>query len=529
MSVSLQSPGYLAVWLEHLPTDRIESALSPRPDDPRVVVREVKSALRLSAQNAKAASLGLKLGMPLADARAMYPRLLVEHADDTADQNLLDAIADWASRYTPLVGVSAPNGVMLDITGCAHLFGGEETMRKDIARRLATQGFAARAAVAGTVGAAWGIARYGKASVVADEALRETLLPLPLATLRLDADQIDALARVGLKRIADIEGRPRAPLAARFGAILLRRLDQALGLLEEPITPRLPLPPYIAERCYAEPVTQEDSFLQTIEHLAGDLATRMEQRGDGARSLQVALYRVDGAVRRLSVATSKPLRDTRALCRLFKERFSSLTDELDPGFGFDLVRLSVTTAEKTQTQQKDIVSNANGGDDITHLIDRFGVRFGLRRVMRFALQETHIPEFAVVPAVAFPPPLQRGRGTVATATVEGGSVSAPQQDADGPTRPMRLFEHPEEIDAVAEVPDGPPAHFRWRRVAHEVARAEGPERIAMEWWRDDKGRTLTRDYFRVEDREGRRFWLYREGLYGRETARPRWFVHGVFA
>jgi protein ImuB len=290
-----------------------------------------------------------------------------------------------------------------------------------------------------------------------------------------------------------------------------------LGTLEEPITPRLPLPPYIAERVFAEPVTHEAFVLQTIEHLAAELAKTMEQRGDGARTLQVTLYRVDGAVRRLSVATSKPLRDPRALHRLFKERFSSLTDELDPGFGFDVVRLSVTTAEKTESAQTDLVSSACGSDDIDHLIDRLGVRFGPRRVQRLGFAESHIPEYAVIATPAARPLPQ--------AVVEG----ALQQDTQSPARPLRLFERPEEIEAIAEVPDGPPARFKWRRVAHEIVRAEGPERIAMEWWRDDNGRTMTRDYFRVEDREGRRFWLYREGLFNRETTAPKWFVHGLFA
>lgn len=521
MSARLQSR-YLAVWLEHLPTDRIERARSPRPCEPRVIVRDVKSALRLSAMNAAAAALGLKHGMPLADARAMYPSLAVDHADDAADLSLTEAIGDWLNRYTPLAGLNAPDGAMLDITGCAHLFGGEEKMRADVIERLRRQGFSARAAIADTVGAAWGIARFGKHAIVAKDDLRDVLLALPLAALRLDADKLDALARVGLKRIADIVDRPRAPLAARFGAILLRRLDQAFGTLEEPITPRLPLPPYIAERLFAEPILLEDSVLQTIEHLAGELARRMEERGDGARALQVTLFRVDGAVRRLSVATSKPLRDTRALCRLFKERFSSLNDELDPGFGYDVIRLSVTTAEKSEARQTDIVASAQGVDDVSHLVDRLGVRFGQRRVMRFIPENTHIPEFAVA-GVA---PFSNGSSAVALAEAEGEPFI---QDSTGPTRPLRLFERPEEIDAIAEVPDGPPARFRWRRVAHEIVRAEGPERIAMEWWRDDKGRTLTRDYFRVEDREGRRFWLYREGLFGREVTLPRWFMHGLFA
>ncbi|NOT41248.1 MAG: DNA polymerase Y family protein [Alphaproteobacteria bacterium] len=515
MNANSQPRRYLAVWLAHLPTDRIERALSPRPFDPRAIVAEVKSALRLTALNAAAAALGLRAGMPLADARAMHPALAVDHADEAADAKLAEAISDWLTRFTPLVGLS-DGGMMLDITGCAHLFGGEEAMRKDIVRRLALQGFTARVSVAGTVGAAWALARFADKRIVSDADLRETLLPLPLAALRLDAGKLDALARVGLKKIADLVDRPRAPLAARFGAILLRRLDQILGTADEPITPRLPVPPYIAERCFAEPVTHEAYILEIVEHLAHDLAKRMEERGEGARALQVTLYRVDGAVRRLSVATSKPLRDARALCRLFRERFATLADELDPGFGFDVVRLSVTTAEKATAPQTDIVSGANGHDDIDHLVDRLGVRFGTARVKRLGFAESHIPEYAVVEAPA-----------------RGGALPAlvlqPHPQDSICERPLRMLERPEEVEAIAEIPDGPPARFKWRRVMHEVAATEGPERIATEWWRDTQGRPLTRDYFRVEDKDGRRFWLYREGLYGRETARPRWFVHGLFA
>jgi protein ImuB len=252
----------------------------------------------------------------------------------------------------------------------------------------------------------------------------------------------------------------------------------------------------------------------------------MEERGEGARALQVTLYRVDGAVRRLSVATSKPLRDPRALCRLFRERFATLADELDPGFGFDVVRLSVTTAEKTNAPQTDIIEGATGTDDIAHLIDRLGVRFGVTRVKRLGFAESHIPEYVVVDLPSWDRRHPAGPSfETSKSRLEAG---APRQDTVN-ARPLRLFERPEEIDAVAEVPDGPPARFRWRRVMHEVALTEGPERIATEWWRNAAGHALTRDYFRVEDKDGRRFWLYREGLYGRETARPKWFVHGLFA
>src|SRR5690242_11536025 len=204
------SSRYLSVWLERLPTDRIERQ-QPRTEietRPRVVVSEIKSALRLVALNEPASKLGLNAGMALTDARAMYPNILIEHAEETADQQLLSAIVDWTNRYTPLVGTDAPNGMMLDITGCAHLFGGEDTMLRDIVRRLRAQGFMVRAAIASTPGAAWAVAHYGKPGVIAPNKIRDTLLPLPLAALRIDADTVDALARVGLKRIADIVDRP---------------------------------------------------------------------------------------------------------------------------------------------------------------------------------------------------------------------------------------------------------------------------------------------------------------------------------
>ena len=520
MSSVSPNPRFLSLWLERLPTDRIERQLSPAPAEqaPRVVVRDIKSALRLVAVNEAASKLGLNPGLALADARAMFPAIVVEHADGSADRRLLEAIVDWANRYTPLVGLDAPDGMMLDVTGCAHLFGGEDAMVRDIVRRLRAQGFIARATIAATPGAAWAVTHHGKPGVVQAAATQAALLPLPLAALRLDAGTIDALARVGLKRIADIVDRPRAPLAARFGARLLQRLDQAFGRLNEPIAPRLPVPPYLAERIFPEPLVLESDILLTIEQLAAELARRMEERGDGARALQMTLFRVDGAVRRLSVATSRPLRDPRLLCRLFKEKFAVLTDELDPGFGFDLVRLAVTNADSLAADQQHFIAPGESSDDVADLIDRLGARFGLRRVIRYVPQETHIPEYAVVAV-----PAREAQG------IKWPAVNPPQQDSVGPTRPLRLFERPEAIEAVAEVPDGPPARFSWRRMQHQVARADGPERIAMEWWRDDKGRPLTRDYFRVEDQTGRRFWLYREGLYNREVDRAHWYLHGVFA
>ncbi len=511
--------------------------------------------------NDAAARLGLRLAMPLADARAMHPGLAVAASDEAADRRLLDAVADWCDRYTPLVGLDAPDGLMLDITGCAHLFGGETALGRDLLARLAGEGLHARAAVADTAGCAWGVARFGDASLVPWERLRATLAPLPAAALRLAPETVAALAEVGLKQIGDLVDLPRAPLAARFGEILVRRIDQALGRQDEPITPRLPLPSYVTEQRFADPIGLERDVLGTIARLAGRLCTAMERRQDGARLLQVALFRTDNKVYRIEVGTGAPLREASRITRLFADRLATIGEDCDPGFGFDMVRLAALVTERSEPVQAALAHTGHAAPDedaeLWHLIDRLGARFGPRRVTRLVPQDTHIPEFAVAALPAAHSrglrefsdslPLKRGGsgwGSRAAYValeepaaaplpnpppeVGGGSRSDQAQDSLGPTRPIRLFERPEPVEAVAEVPDGPPARFRWRRVLHEVAIAEGPERIAMEWWRDETGQALTRDYFRVESRDGLRAWLYREGLYGRETAQPRWFLHGLF-
>jgi protein ImuB len=498
--------------------------------------------------NDAAQRLGLRLGMPLADARAMYPvlahpglahpALAVAAGDETADRRLLEAVADWCDRYTPLIGLDAPDGLMLDITGCAHLFGGETALGRDLLGRLAREGLHARASVADTAGCAWAVAHYGDASLVPPQRMRAALAPLPAAALRLAPETVEALAEVGLKQVGDLIDLPRAPLAARFGEILVRRIDQALGRLDEPITPRLPLPSYVAEQRFADPIGLERDVLGTIARLAAQLGAAMERRQDGARLLQAALFRTDNKVYRIEVGTGAPLREASRIVRLFADRLAAIGEACDPGFGFDMVRLAALVTERSEPVQASLAhtGRAAPGEDaeLWHLIDRLGARFGPRRVTRLVPQDTHIPEFAVaaVPAAARRTDAQQqGASSVLfSPVIEDVAQQAPDrtQDSLGPARPIRLFERPEPVEAIAEVPDGPPARFRWRRVLHEVAIAEGPERIAMEWWRDETGHALTRDYFRVESRDGLRAWLYREGLFGRETAQPRWFLHGLF-
>ena len=472
----------------------------------------------LVALDVTAERLGLRRRpITLAQARAMHPDLVVEQEDAAADAQLLEAIADWCQRYTPLVARDAPDGILLDIAGCAHLFGGEAALIEDLAARVSSFGFALRVGIAGTIGAAWAVARFADAAFVASGEERAALAPLPLQALRIADETAAALRRVGFKRIGDIIDVARAPLAARFGSDLLRRLDRALGLEREPLMPRLPVAAYVAEQPFAEPITREEDVLAIIERLMRRLAMMLERRGEGLRRVELLLFRTDGKVFRLDAGTSQPIRDAKDVRALFVERLAAFSDPLDPGFGFDLARLNVIAAEPCPPQQA-ALGEASEDGDIDRLVDRLSARLGARRVSRLVAQDSHIPEVA---AVALPAQAQR-------AEADGGWPAFRNfRDAVALSpRPLRLLSRPEPIEAVASVPDGPPIRFRWRRALHEVAAAEGPERIEGVWWSEDGG--PARDYFRVEDKSGLRFWLFRAGLY-RDTAAPAWFLHGVFA
>ena len=305
----------------------------------------------------------------------MIPELDAVDVDPAADAALLSAIADWTERYTPLVALNPPDGLTLDITGCAHLFDGEEALVADLLARLADQGFAARAAIADTPGAAFAAARFSATSWVPPGGARDALAGLPLAALRLDGDTVAALDRVGLKRIGQIVDAPRAPLAARFGTLLMRRLDQALGREEEAIDPRRPVAALIAERRFAEPIAREEDIAGTIASLAATLAGSLEARGEGAR-FELALFRVDGAVARIAVGTSRPVRAPKLVLGLFAEKFAGLAEELDAGFGFDMARLSVPVTAPDAPAQIDLSGDAAGEADLGQLVDRIGARLG---------------------------------------------------------------------------------------------------------------------------------------------------------
>jgi protein ImuB len=499
-----------------LATDRI-ARQRPAPDPRPLVVTDKRGNVeRLAAVDAAAATLGLRPGLALAEARARYPDLAVVAEHPADDRRLLEAIAEWCQRYTPLLAVDLPDGLLLDIAGCAHLYGGEDQLLADLCARIARFGFAARAAVASTIGTAFAAARFGTAGIIAPDGERAELGPLPLAALRLPEETVAALRRVGLKRIGNILDLPRAPLAARFGDDLLRQLARALGAEREPLTPLLPVAPYVAEQPFAEPIAREEDVLGVTARLAARLKPMLERRGEGARRIELTLFRTDGAVRRIAVATSRPVREPSDIRALYVERLASLADALDPGFGFDLARLSVIAAEPHPPEQVGLGEHADEAD-LDRLIDRLSARLGSRRLMRLIANDSHIPELAATPV-----PAQAGMA------LDAGWAAFRRFRAEAglSPRPLRLLAKPEPIEAVAAIPDGPPVRFRWRRALHEVVAADGPERIEGAWWSEEAG--PARDYFRVEDKAGLRFWLFRAGLY-REAAQPQWFLHGTFA
>jgi protein ImuB len=517
----------LSLWLPRLPIDRIKRQLwrsNAAPANPCIVVAKQNNALQISALDDAAARLGLEPGLPLANARAICPQLQIFDADEAADAKALNAIAEWCDRFTPLVALDSPHGLFLDITGCVHLFGGEAAMMRLVCDVLTAQGFAVSAAIAGTSVCARTITRHVHGRIVRAGEEADAVKPLPVSALGADDAITTGLRRAGLKTIGDVASRARHEITARFGAGFTTLLEQALGQGDAPISPRKPLPDYIVEKRFAEPVATDGVISATLSRLAEMLVAAMAQQGKGARRLEARFFRTDGAVRTIIVDTGQPVTRGEVIDRLFRERLDALSDPLDPGFGFDLIRLSASRTEIVVQQQRDLDANVHDNDELAALIDRIAARIGGRRVVVHLPQDTHIPERTVLAA-----PAQHHLAAAARA------VWPARVEGEPPLRPLRLFERPEEIKVIAQVPDGPPARFVWRRATHAVVHAEGPERVAMEWWRS-QGEMLTRDYFRVEDEAGLRFWLYRDGLYDREivqeegkAVQPNWFMHGLFA
>jgi len=475
--------------------------------------------MRLTALNERAEMIGLKPGQGVAEAKAICPNLDVVEEDPAADRKLLEAIADWCDRYTPLVVIDGKDGLFLDITGCAHLFGGEEALLEDILIRISRLGLDVRGAISSASGLSWAVARFDDSRIVPPEAGVDAVAPRRVVSGGLGGERVAAVQKRGVKRGGDLRAAPRAPLARRFGAQLLLRLDQAVGLVEEPISPRRPVAQLSAERRVAEPVQAEADLLELARQLAETLKPGLEARGVGGRSFELLLFRVDGAVFRIAAGASQPLREPSRISSLFTERFTAIHDDLDVGYGFEIVRLNVLQHAPFDAAQGDFIGENRQDGSLSAFVDRVAARLGPDCLQGFELRQSHIPERAVRPLPAMAILASKRR----TGNEDAGSGFFRGE------RPLRLFRMPELVETIAaEVPDGPPRQFRWRRVMHRVSRAEGPERLSAEWWLTEKEEPA-RDYFQIEDEEGHRFWLFRKGLYGRGGTAPDWYMHGVFA
>ncbi|HYI41033.1 MAG TPA: DUF6504 family protein [Allosphingosinicella sp.] len=469
---------------------------------PLLLSRRTGNRLLIAAASPEAKALGLHPGMAVAQARALVPGLDIRDDDPAADADLLQRLALFAARrWTPRAAVSLPDGLFLDLSGTAHLFGGEDRMCRRILAFCARAGFAARIAVAGTPGAAHALARFGPGMLCPVNGEPEALAPLPLAALRVEAPVLAAARRLGLETVGDLLPLPRGPLQRRFGKTLLARLDQALGRSGEPIEPVVPEEAPSTLLRFAEPIATAEAIAEALRLLMASLVETLRKAGLAARTLALLCDRVDGRVERIAIGTARATRDGAHLLRLLGMKIETI----EPGFGLDQMRLVAGRVEPLAPEQ---LSGDRPEADLAMLVDRLAGRLGPRRLYRATAVESDVPE----------------RSVARTGPLD---VALPWPKWP---RPVRLLSPPERVEnVVALLPDLPPRRFTWRGRAYRVARADGPERIHGEWWKRTAEAEGVRDYFQVEDEEGARFWLYRRGDgVDARTGDLSWYLHGVF-
>ncbi|WP_265528055.1 DUF6504 family protein [Sphingomicrobium marinum] len=528
-------PRLVSIWLPRLSVERwqkLDGASHPA-DAPIVLTREGSHGLLIHAVTRAAAQAGARAGQRLTDARAVVPSLIAIPADLAGDRGLVERLGRWAGRWSPLVEVDGADGLRFDATGAAHLFGGEARMLLEIETKFAGLGLTARAAMAPTPGAAWALARYGPDGVgersysthsspphprllgptgrrrAVQGEIARALAPLPIEALRIGPEVVRTLQRLGLKTIGTLAGIERRSLARRFRDKdnPLDALDKALGKASEPLTPtRGDRPPRALAR-FKEPVTDPAAGPQALRRLVPELARELEDRRLGARRLALIAYRVDGSIHRIEAATAFPTREIPHLNRLLGEK----AEALDPGFGVDAVALVAPWTERLDAAQDALDGKVPQAVEVGRLVDRITAKLGDDVVTRPHRAASHLPERSA----GWRPALADG------ASEEKAPVQAP--------RPQRLLDRPEAIGVLYATPEGVPRRFVWRRAVHDIRKVEGPERIAPEWWREFRPARL-RDYYRVEDQAGRRYWIFREGLHGDgRGGDPAWYIHGLFA
>lgn len=502
----------VSLFLPTWPTDRLRRKAgdaAPPADQPLVLIDRQSSRRLVSAADHLASEAGLHVGMAAAKAQLLVPGLLIQDADRRGDAEGIERLAIWLlQRVAPIVAPDLPDGIVIDTTGADHLHGGEQAMLESILGRIAMSGVTARIAIADTWGAAHALARYGRGEmIIAPRGQSLSLLSdLPLEALRLSDAICQQLRTLGFERIQDLLAQPRAPLTLRFGPEIGRRIDQALGEASEPIDPIRDPELIEVRRPFSEPIGAAETIARYIEKLVAELCERLEARGLGARRLDLICHRVDSQLQAVRVGMSTPVRDRRRLNRLLCDKIGTI----EPGFGIEVMTLAATLAEPIERRQSVSSLIEETAPDVSDLIDTLTNRVGQKAIYRLAPVASDVPE--------------RSFCRVSALAAETGA-SWPSHWP----RPARLLHRPEPVDTMALLPDQPPVSFTWRGIRRRVKRADGPERVFGEWWKREAETATVRDYFRVEDEAGERFWIYRAGD-GEDaaTGSHRWFMHGLF-
>lgn len=462
------------------------------PERGRMVVQAVSPALKKE---------GIRPGMVVADVRAIFPGIEVIPAEPEADAQLLNKLAEWCFRFTPIIAVDPPDGLVLDSSGCPHLWGGELPYLESITGRLKKGGYVARAAIADTIGAAWAVARFGSELLIEPGKQEEALLQLPPAALRLDNPTLQRLDKLGFRKISQLTAIPHNNLRRRLGDGLLFRLGQALGTERELLKPILPTPVYLERLPCMEPIRTAKGIEIALERLLAMLCTRLSSEGKGMRSGILKGYRLDGETVQISIGTNRASRHAAHLFKLFELKIP----ELEPALGIELFTLEATLVEEVTEAQEALWSlGSNNQTAIAELLDTIAGKVGTQCIRRYLPQESYWPEHSVKEVSSL------------------DSQPETEWRTDRP-RPMHLLPRPEPIEVMVVLPDYPPMHFRYKGELIRIVRADGPERIEQEWWLQH---SPPRDYYQLEDDTGARYWIFRLGLYG--SGKPQWFLHGYF-
>ncbi|RYG51513.1 MAG: DNA polymerase Y family protein [Chitinophagaceae bacterium] len=496
---------FVSIWFRHLRTDWFTRRNPALKNLPFVLSSAVRGKKIVSAGNHLAELQGIYTGIAVADARAIIPGLQVLDDVPGLSTKLLTGMAEWSIRFTPVAAIDEPDGLLLDVTGCAHLWGDEKQYLTDIYKRFKGFGYDVRLSVADTIGAAWAVARYGRGSVIVEHGEQmNAILSLPGAALRIEPFTTERLNKLGLHNIRSFIHMPRPSLRRRFGLQILQRIGQALGHEEEWITPIQPVEEFHERLPCMDPIISAKGIEIALHRLLDALCFRLKQEEKGLRTAVLKCYRVDGKIDRIEIGTNRPSSNTQHLFKLFENK----TGSIEPALGIELFTLDAPRVEDLPVAQEKLweTTDTLNDSELSELLDRIEGKVGAHHIHRYIPAEHYWPErsFKLAPSLH-------------------EKLQTPWK-ADG-LRPLQMLDKPQPIEVTAPVPDYPPMMFRYKGKLHKIIRADGPERIEQEWWLRDG---LHRDYYSVEDEEGKRYWLFRSGHY--DSAKSyQWFIHGFFA